>query len=40
MADILGWLPTDEAATLAAAIPVIDHMQELAEAIRASRQAR
>lgn len=40
MADILGRLPADEAATLTAAIPVIDHVHELVEEIRASRQPR
>jgi DNA-binding MarR family transcriptional regulator len=40
MEDILGRLPTDEVATLTAAIPVIDHIHELVEEIRASRQTK
>jgi DNA-binding MarR family transcriptional regulator len=40
MADILDRIPADEAATLIAAIPVIDHVHELVEEIRASRQPK
>ena len=39
MADVLGRLPADEAANLTTAIPAIEHLHELVEEIRASRQS-